>query len=138
MEVDCPVVAVVDGILNNIDGHLLHSVRVSNYVFWKEMVIILELRNGKHQRMFDLEGVFGAGFEDLLEKVLERDDVNDVKSLLEVGVEVELQSLFLGLAQHEGVDVIYHFLEVEADVFSPEMAQLDGLPVLHVVKLKDD
>jgi hypothetical protein len=43
VDVDPTVEAAINCVLDNIDSHLLNSLWVSNYIFWKLMIVFLEI-----------------------------------------------------------------------------------------------
>jgi hypothetical protein len=52
-------------------------------------------------------------------------------------MKIELQRFCIRLIRHEFLNITENILEVKADIFPPKMAQLYGLPILHVIKFEN-
>ena len=124
------VMAIVDGILDDIDAHLLDSVGVPDRMPRQQKIALL--RELDQQWVLLPERLRVIHFS---KDALDGDHISQVEPIVKVGVEIHLQLI---LARHEVIDVLDDFLETEADVSPSEVAQLNCLPVLHVIQLEDN
>lgn len=127
----------VNGVLNNVVGHLLEPAWVANQILGQVPVLdrvlqILVQKEVRLQIIFLLLGTFKQRI------LLQVDSVREFILSLEVEFNVESYILEPGFHFEALDDVFELFLEVEADLLLDEGAILQGGPVLHVFEPEHD
>lgn len=131
---------VLDGVLDQVDHHLLDAPGVADHSLGEDAQILVVAFEELREHL--VAAVFPVEMGEVLDHVFVADLVSPLflldELLAEVEVELQLHLFALGLEEHHVLDVGHRVLQIEGLVLEFELPLVEELPVLHVLKSKDD